>query len=497
VAADIEGAAAARARLEETLAATLDERRTREQSFTAQLAEREREVEEREAARVTEAAAASTRIDALAAEADELRATVASLTAERERLAADAEGASAARARLEEALAHGLEEARAREQELSGRLAEREAELARIDAERAAENAAATTRIEAATADSDQLRHAVASLEAERDRLAAEAEGGAAARTRLEETLARTIDEARTEAETLRTQVAEREEELERVRREQLEDAISVPEALAEIETPTEPAATEAAVTEAAAPAAEPVAPPPPAEESADADGGVLVIDVDRSWDRIARPGREVTTAAPDGTAAAAAKRVRPAQVVVNLGAARVLDTLLALRADGCRAPFWGCVADASSGRALALGRVEPATRPLDPDAILASLGKKVPKGTRVVTIGDDVDAFVSLRQAFARDGMSVSMAWNAKQAADLIPMVRPTLVVLELGLPAAEANGILGKLAVLDPLPTTVLVPAAKDPGRGLAGAVADPAHRSMLVPIAEVIARALRRTG
>src|SRR5207237_9396115 len=92
----------------------------------------------------------------------------------------------------------------------------------------------------------------------------------------------------------------------------------------------------------------------------------------------------------------------------------------------------------------------------------------------------DDVGAFVSLRQAFARQGMSVSMAWNAKQAADLIPMVRPAVVVFELALPAAEAHGILAKLVLLDPLPTTVFVPPSKDSGRGLAGVLADPPHRS-----------------
>src|SRR5207245_5079035 len=190
----------------------------------------------------------------------------------------------------------------------------------------------------------------------------------------------------------------------------------------------------------------------------------------------------------------AAVNRIRPAQVVANLGAPRVLDTLLALRADGCGTPFWGCIADAGSGRALALGRIEPATRPLDPDAILASLGKRAGKGTRVVTIGDDVDAFVSLRQAFARAGMSVSMAWNAKQAAELIPMVRPAVVVLDLDLPSGDTQGILGGLAALDPLPTTVLVPATSNRGRVLAGALADPGRQAALIPIAEVVARVTR---
>jgi len=218
------------------------------------------------------------------------------------------------------------------------------------------------------------------------------------------------------------------------------------------------------------------------------------VLDVDRGWDRIARPGRAVETVAPDGMAAKALGRIQPAHVVANLGAPRVLDTLIALRADGSTARLWGCVADATSGRALVLGRIEPAARPLDPDAVLVSLKGLAGRGTRVVTIGDDVDAFVSLRQAFAREGMSVSMAWNAKQAADLIPLVRPAVVVLELDLPPGDAEGVLGKLAVLDPLPVTVLLPATKDRGRGLGGALVDPAHRSLLVPIAEVVARATR---
>jgi len=298
------------------------------------------------------------------------------------------------------------------------------------------------------------------------------------------------------------------------VQRERVEEAIAAPSAelLAELEETTgEPvAAPDGDASTPAEPEPEPERPAaetptpaapdtPPATEAApsgapESEGGIVVLDVDRSWDRIARPGRPVETIAPDGMAGGSIGRIRPGHVIANLGAPRVLDTLIALRAEGCKLPFWGCVADAASGRALLLGRIEPATRPLDPDAVLGSLRPHAGKGTRVVTVGDDVDAFVSLRQAFARDGMSVSMAWNAKQAADLIPMVRPAVVILELDLPPADANGILGKLAVLDPLPMTVFVPATKERGRGLAGALADPTHRGMLVPIAEVLAQVTR---
>src|SRR5205807_2815796 len=106
--------------------------------FTRQLAERDEEIERREAAHVAEAAAADARIETLTAEADGLRSTVATLEAEHDRLVAEAEGASAARARLEEALEHGLEQARAREQAVVSRVEEGEREIARLEGERAA-----------------------------------------------------------------------------------------------------------------------------------------------------------------------------------------------------------------------------------------------------------------------------------------------------------------------------------------------------------------------
>jgi len=267
---------------------------------------------------------------------------------------------------------------------------------------------------------------------------------------------------------------------MERIRHEQLEQAIAHTEAAAEASAPAEP--------EMAAPTES----PPRFEEVT--DGSVVVLDADQSWDRITRPGRAVATVAPDGMAGKSVERITPAYVIANLGAPRVLDTLIALRAEGFTCPSWGCIADAKSGRALVFGWIEPATRPLDPDAVLVSLHPHADKGTRVLTIGDDVDAFVSLRQAFTREGLSVSMAWNAKQAADLIPMVRPAVVVLDLDLPSGDAQGILGKLAALDPLPVTVVVPGTKDRGRDLGGALADPAHHSTLVPIEEVVARAMR---
>src|SRR5207302_254456 len=81
-------------------------------------------------------------------------------------------------------------------------------------------------------------------------------------------------------------------------------------------------------------------------------------------------------------------------------------------------------------------------------DAIVAALARYAVRGTRVVTAGADVDGLMSLRQALARRGMSVSMAWDGKQASELLVVVRPEVVVVDLGLPRRDGYGILARPA-------------------------------------------------
>jgi CheY-like chemotaxis protein len=189
-----------------------------------------------------------------------------------------------------------------------------------------------------------------------------------------------------------------------------------------------------------------------------------VVLDAHTRWETTSAPKQKVTVVPVDDNGVARVTELGPWRVVVNLTQPKALDTLVTLREAGSRARFYGCVADAAAGRGLMLGVIEPAARPLDPNAILALLEQYGTKGKRVLTIGDDVDAFISLRQALTRSGMSVSMAWNGKQAIELLPMVRPQLVVLDLGLAAADAAPVLAVVAATTPSPITVFVPGAKD---------------------------------
>jgi len=137
---------------------------------------------------------------------------------------------------------------------------------------------------------------------------------------------------------------------------------------------------------------------------------------------------------------------------------------------------------------------IDLAGRPLDPDAVLASLGPYARRETRVVTVGDDFVAFISLRHAMVRQGMSASMAWSAKQAAELLPMVRPEVVVIDLELPAREICGIVVRLASSEPVPSAILVRGTKDPALAFAAALAQATHVRRTVPLHELLTRVLR---
>ncbi len=523
--AEVEGAAAARARLEAALEQGLVEARGREQDLGTQLSERGHELETLRADRAAEAA----RAEQLGSELDRLRQSVAELDLERGRLTAEVEGAAAARARLEEALEQGLAEAHQREQDLGARLTEREQELEVLRADRVAE----AERLGQLGTDADRLRQSITDLELERGRLVAEVEGSAAARTRLEEALEQGLAAARAREQELEARVAAREEAIEASLAEReralqaLEFKVSVPApdavaapaaeddgpSEAEVRAALELMAAEAPQARKAAappppPAAAPVAAtpappakpaeaptPPPAATPAPAaaatkDGLTVVLDSNARWETGAGKHR-VALVPIDGDTVRRVAELRPWRVVVNLTQPKALETLVALREGGVRTRFWGCVADAGAGRGLVLGVIEPASQPLDPNAILAVLEQYGTKGKRVLTTGDDVDALISLRQALTRNQMSVSMAWNAKQAVELLPMVRPHVVIIDLGQAPGDAIPVLGLVAATQPSPITVLVPGSKDAAPTFAMVLAGAGGARAGLPLAELLGK------
>jgi len=245
-----------------------------------------------------------------------------------------------------------------------------------------------------------------------------------------------------------------------------------------------------------------PAAPPRPAAQPPSAvrpraDGArrlVVVLDVDPVWEGAAIDGTEVTVVKPGSDVAAWLAGATPTRLVVNLAAPGALAAMGALRAAGVSGRFWGCLTSPASDKALPLGMIEPATRPLDPDAILPVLGGYATRGTRVVTAGADGDAFMSLRHALTRQGLSVSMAWDAKQAVDLLDAVRPEVVVLDLELPPRNGYELVVRLAGAIPVPSVVLVYGdGDDTAAGFAAALTRGAAASGLVPRDRLLADVL----
>jgi CheY-like chemotaxis protein len=222
--------------------------------------------------------------------------------------------------------------------------------------------------------------------------------------------------------------------------------------------------------------------------------GAVVVLDAHQAWARAATAGRQVVVVEPKRDLAKRLAELKPARVVVNLASPGALDAILSLRAGGFSGAFSGCLADPAANLALPLRLVEAAARPLDPDAIVAALGRFAKKGARIVTVGDDVEALVSLRQALAREGMSVSMAWNGRQADDLFPVVRPTAVVLDLELPAKEGPGVVARLALGAAVPDLVLIAGAADPATDFAAALASAPRDSRMLSLGRLVTQTLR---
>jgi len=388
-----------------------------------------------DAARTAEEAQAAARADADGARAALARAEAAvrELEGERREAQAEIERLQAAANDLlaeRERLGRGLAETRAHEEQARTRLAEAEREAVALREAHEREVAALGGRLEASIAERERLRAALEAVEAERDALAADEAAADAAHARLEEAVVR--DAARAGR----------------------------------------------AASETTAPAAAP--------EPALA-GRLIVLDDDRTWESAG--GGKVRVVRPTERGIESAVGTGGEPILVNLAAPHALSALATLRAAGSSARFWGCIAQAGAGRAIPLGPVEPVVRPVDPDAVLATLEPYAARDTRVLAVGSDADALISLRQALVREGMVVWLAWDTMRATELLATLRLEIVVVDLSLPNGTAYPFLARLSACEPRPMVALLPDEGD-NEGLAGALADPNTLAHSVPIRELLA-------
>jgi CheY-like chemotaxis protein len=191
----------------------------------------------------------------------------------------------------------------------------------------------------------------------------------------------------------------------------------------------------------------------------------VVVIDDAADWDGLARDDQRVLVTAPADLDAAALGADPPARLVVNLAAPGGLARLAALRRDGVTAPAFGVLRDVENTRVVGLGLVEVVDPQASPEALVAAVEATAPRGARVFAAGRDADALMKMRQVLAKQGLSVSMARDTKQIEELVAMVRPQVMVVDLGLPGAEGYELVFRAAAMAPAPGVVVILSDADP--------------------------------
>ncbi len=88
--------------------------------------------------------------------------------------------------------------------------------------------------------------------------------------------------------------------------------------------------------------------------------------------------------------------------------------------------------AAAPGGGSRILGPLRCFTEPPAAAEILAGL-ESTPRGNRrTILLSEDIDAFVTAKTALAKAGHSVSMACDEKQALDLLAILRPDTVLVD-----------------------------------------------------------------
>jgi CheY-like chemotaxis protein len=187
------------------------------------------------------------------------------------------------------------------------------------------------------------------------------------------------------------------------------------------------------------------------------------VIDTDHTWRTIEVGCHRTEVALPGDVRAQQLQAASPVRTVINLAAPNAVHTLAALRAGGYMRRFWGTIALHTSPLALPLGMVEVLPRPFKAGTLFERLRGWVPQGAKIVAVGNRPEEFIPLRSALAREGFSVSLAWDATQAADLLGMIKADLVIVDLDMPRG-GHGVVASLSSHGHVPNLVIVPSRSD---------------------------------
>ncbi|MCC6765085.1 MAG: hypothetical protein IT293_10515 [Deltaproteobacteria bacterium] len=102
----------------------------------------------------------------------------------------------------------------------------------------------------------------------------------------------------------------------------------------------------------------------------------------------------------------------------------------------------------ADAGRSRILGAMRCFAAPPDPEVMAAAIAK-LGSQRRLISLWEDVDGLIPLKVAFSKGGHSISMACDPKQAIDLLGMLTPDAVLVDVRRASDSAAAFLDALAL------------------------------------------------
>jgi len=124
-------------------------------------------------------------------------------------------------------------------------------------------------------------------------------------------------------------------------------------------------------------------------------------------------------------------------------------DPLLAVQSAskwGLETP-WAFTYCADETRGMVLGMVDFFPPPFEPDDCVTRLLERRGAAQKLLIVSDAVDATSELRSILTRLGCATSVAFDARQALALIPMVNPDIILVDLNLPKGEGLRVIGRV--------------------------------------------------
>ncbi|HUI25274.1 MAG TPA: response regulator, partial [Candidatus Kryptonia bacterium] len=223
------------------------------------------------------------------------------------------------------------------------------------------------------------------------------------------------------------------------------------------------------ATAKVAAPATPPPSVPPtsPFSRGTVARGPLTVIHLEENK-AFREPLREVLEQLPQSSylnAPEAPAGPGARMLAVNL-LNRTHDALAAIttavKTDAEHHEVFAYCADGSNG--FLFGTVDFFSQPIDPDDCVTRMLERRGSVQRLLAVSDNVEMTGALREVLSRMRCSTSVAFDSRQAIDLLPMIKPEVVLVDFALPRGEGLRLVARLRS-DPktrdLPLAVLLPA------------------------------------